>query len=227
LLVEFGSLELHLRVIATDFIEPINPYVEINFDPFISLPSGGGDNDQGWSEPDDSFPEDFEDVPEPDNIEYSDGMDDNDRFDNFRACVDAVEFNVNLAVDTSPHAPMGIRAGGVTLSMLSASITGYSVYKQLKKGGINSVKPADATSFSVSVFSLSIKGLSWYGIGGRVISVLGSGIDGVGYAIFIGSLWWETIYKPMDDLQYAPSYIDSNGTPVYSSPDPWPEGESW
>ena len=122
---------------------------------------------------------------------------------------------------------MGIRAGGVTLSMLSASITGYSVYKQLKKGGINSVKPADATSFSVSVFSLSIKGLSWYGIGGRVISVLGSGIDGVGYAIFIGSLWWETIYKPMDISDFrikiyssihSPSNETAAGPVIYTLP---------
>jgi hypothetical protein len=33
-------------------------------------------------------------------------------------------------------------------------------------------------------------------------------------ALAIKELWWN-IYKPMNDLEYAPSYIDEDGNPHY------------
>jgi RHS repeat-associated protein len=131
--------------------------------------------------------------------------------------VGAFEFATNLAIDAHPKASIGIKGTGTGLSGLTTGLTGYQVYNQYKKGGAKNINPVDATSVTLGTIGIATKFLSVIGFGGKAVSVVGEVAGFGGLAITVVQLW-NNVYKPMNDLRYAPSYIDSDGQPIYGDP---------
>jgi hypothetical protein len=106
---------------------------------------------------------------------------------------------------------------------LKTGLTGYKVYKQYAKGGLSNINPLDATCTTTGIIGIATKVISWYGFGSQAVSFIGTTASNVGLAVTISKLW-NNIYKPMNDLRYAPSYIDRNGEPFYGNP---VSGDEW
>jgi hypothetical protein len=137
--------------------------------------------------------------------------------------VGAAEFYYSLGVDANPKASGGAKGFGMGLTGLSTILGGLQVYDQYTEGGIKNVRPADATNVAIGSVGLATKVLSWYGIGGKIVSCTGELAGGIGMALTIYQLWGN-IYEPMNDLRYAPSYILPDGEPVYGNP---VSGDEW
>lgn len=80
-------------------------------------------------------------------------------------------------------------------------------------------------STSAGVIGVGVKFTQWLGFGGRIVLYAGERASVVGNAAFIYDMWWNTVYKPMYDLRYAPSSIDNNGIPYYG--DDLPPNAYW
>jgi hypothetical protein len=130
-----------------------------------------------------------------------------------------VDLGYNLAFDQFPNIPNGLNYFSTGLTILSTSLTGYGVYKQYQNGGLSNVDPFQATGFTVGVTALSSITLSWFGFGGKLAPAIGrfSGIAGLG---LLSIEQWINFYKSMDNLRFAPSYIDGNGNPYFEGPIP-------
>jgi len=137
--------------------------------------------------------------------------------------VGVTEFYYNLGVDANPKASGGAKGVGMGLTGLSIILGVLQLYDQYTIGGIKNVCRADATNVSIGTVGIAAKGLSWYGIGGKIVSFTGEAAGFVGIALTIYQLWGN-IYKPMNDLNYVPSYILPNGEPVYGNP---VSGDQW
>jgi hypothetical protein len=123
--------------------------------------------------------------------------------------------NVVGAIDFS-HSLLADNSLGTKINLLNTALTGYQVYDQYKKGGISNINPVDATSASISTISLIAKGVSSFGFGGSAFALISEGATFGGYAVAVYQSWY-MIYKPMNDLNFAPSGI-SDGVPIYGDP---------
>ena len=128
-----------------------------------------------------------------------------------------VDLGFNLTLDQFPNAHNGLNYFGTGLSFVGTSFTGYRVYRQYQNGGLRSVNPFQFTSFTIGSTALLSKSLEWAGYRNMVTSVIGrsAGIFGLGIA---SMEQWYNIYKSMDNLRFAPLYIDGNGNPNYGYP---------
>jgi RHS repeat-associated protein len=99
------------------------------------------------------------------------------------------------------------------LSVLNTAVKGLVVYDQHQKGNVD---PKDATSLTIGSIGIITKALTWAGVGGRFVPIISTTTGYLGAAITIYSMW-SIPYKMMDDLRFAPLYIDSNGEPVWDS----------
>lgn len=135
-----------------------------------------------------------------------------------------VDLGYNSTLDQFPNALNGFKYFGTGLSIVSTGLTGYGVYRQYQEEGLQSVDPFQFTSFTVGSTALLSKSLEWAGYRSMITSVIGrsAGIFGLGIA---SMEQWFNFYKSMDNLRFAPSYIDSNGNPYYG--DPFTEAEIW
>jgi RHS repeat-associated protein len=138
--------------------------------------------------------------------------------------VGSFESPFNLMTDNISNASNGIRVTGTGLSILSTGLTGYQVYNQFKEGGMRNINSADATSVGAGITGLIAKVMERVGFCGQAASFIGdaAGIAGLGITTF---QLWNNVYKPMNDLRYAPSSIDPNGEPVYG--DPYHADDNW
>ena len=118
-----------------------------------------------------------------------------------------IDFSYNFALDTYHNASKFTKGGGVGLSIFTTGLTGYQVYDQYHEGGFKKINPVDATSLTASLISLSGKGMSSLGFGGQTLPLIGDVAGYVAYPIMIYQLW-NNLYKPMDDLRFAPLSID-------------------
>jgi RHS repeat-associated protein len=134
--------------------------------------------------------------------------------------VSSIKFGSNFL---DANGSSGIDYAKTGISALNTGLTGYKVYKQYAKGGLSNINPVDATSYGVGTIGIATKVLSMVGYGGQALSFIGTTASNVGLAITISKLW-NNIYKPMNDLRYAPTYIDHNGVPFYGDPVP---GNEW
>jgi hypothetical protein len=140
--------------------------------------------------------------------------------------IGVVDTGYNLTLAQFANVPNGLNYFGTGLSFLSTSLTGYGVYRQYQKGGLRSVNPFQFTSFTVGSTALLSKSLEWAGYRSMVTSVIGrsAGIFGLG---IVSIEQWFNFYKSMDNLRYAPSYIDGDGNPYYGDPITEPWNDSW
>lgn len=135
-----------------------------------------------------------------------------------------VDLCYNLSLDQFPNASNGLNYFGTGLSFASTSLTGYGVYRQYQNGGMSNVSPFQAAGFAVGATELVSQAITSIGFGGKLTALIrrSAGLVGLG----IGSIeQWFNVYKSMDDLRYAPSYIDQNGKPYYG--DTFSESEFW
>lgn len=89
---------------------------------------------------------------------------------------------------------------------------------------MSNVSPFQAAGFAVGATELVSQAITSIGFGGKLTALIrrSAGLVGLG----IGSIeQWFNVYKSMDDLRYAPSYIDQNGKPYYG--DTFSESEFW
>jgi len=133
-----------------------------------------------------------------------------------------IDFNYNMWVDGLYNASKGTVALGNRLTGLSTILGGLQVYDQYTNGGIKNINPVDGTSVAAGMLVWTSKAISWLGFGGEFTSLIGNAASEVAYPIAIFQSWYN-VYKPMNDLRFAPSYRDQNGEPVYGNPteDDW------
>ena len=124
------------------------------------------------------------------------------------------DFGYNLLIDGMDHMSKGVKFTGMGLTTLTNVLGGLQVYDEFKKGKIN---PIDATSLSFGTIGWATKALSWFGYGGKTMSFFGEFAGYGGLAITTYQLW-NFIYKPMNDLNFAPLYIEDNGQPYNGDP---------
>ena len=126
--------------------------------------------------------------------------------------VGQADLSYNTALDNATKVSRSAKVFGKILSGLSIVTDGLTVRKQYKEGGIDNISPVDATSLGSGIVGIASEGLSYIGIGGRIVYFIGGTASFIGAAIAAFQMNW-MIYKPMNDLQYAPLYIDKNGEP--------------
>ena len=127
--------------------------------------------------------------------------------------IENAESSYGTMVGDSPDTPKGAKNVGRGLKGVNIVLDGLDLYDQANSG--NGVNPITATSFGSGIVSVASNFLSKFG--GSAIPFIGSVAGWVGTAIGVAQSWW-MIYKPMNDLQYAPLYIN-NGVPYYGSSD--------
>ena len=110
----------------------------------------------------------------------------------------------------------GISTG---LSIISSVLGDAQVAQQYSEGGISNVNPFDAANATVGTAGTIINILSWWEIGGATLAAAGEALTPISIGISSTQAWFG-LYKSMEDLNYAPSYIDGNGQPVYIETDP-------
>ena len=135
-------------------------------------------------------------------------------FDAINSSVGYGDCLYGMMLDGTPNVSKAARGFGNGLTGLSIALDGINVYRQYDSGGLNNVNPVDATSLGAGVVGATSKGLSLIGIGGKSVYFIGETAGFVGAAICTFELWW-MIYKPMDDLRFAPLHVDKNGEPCY------------
>jgi len=117
-------------------------------------------------------------------------------------------------LDATPNASGGAKVVGIGASGLSYILGSLKVYDQYTKGGVNNINSVDGISVSAGTLGWTSKAISWLGFGGQVTTFFGNVAGKIAYPIAIFQSWYN-VYKPMDDLRYAPSYIDDYGQPFY------------
>lgn len=102
---------------------------------------------------------------------------------------------------------------------MNIALSGLQIRDQYENGGYGKINPVDGTSFVASLIATTALGSSWLGFNIPTVSFIGKMAGGFGLTISVGQLW-NNVYKPMNDLKYAPSYIDHNGQSFYGDPVP-------
>ena len=134
----------------------------------------------------------------------------------FASLLGNIEFGYNMAVDGTLKATPFAKNFGIGLTGLSIFADATQMYFQAKNEGY--VNPVTATNAGANFVGLISKGMSWIGLGGTVVPFIGAAAGYVGIAITIGQSWW-MIYKPMDELRFAPLSIDKKtGEPYFGMP---------
>jgi len=124
------------------------------------------------------------------------------------------DFSFNESLKTFSNASNAAKGGGAGLSILATGLTGYQVYDQFHTGGLMNVNPVDATSVLAGITAMWSKVMIRFGLGGELTSSFAEAIDFITYPILIYQSWYN-VYKPMNDLRFAPSYYDTDGQPFY------------
>jgi hypothetical protein len=124
--------------------------------------------------------------------------------------------SINLCLNLyDANGSMPIEYGKTIFSSLNTGLSGYNVYSQFDKGGWSKINRIDATKTAIGTSTLITKVMSWFGAGGPVVSFFGSTLSTAGLGVSSIQLWDNALYKPLNDLNFVPLYIDKNGEPFY------------
>jgi len=134
-----------------------------------------------------------------------------------------------VTMEGLPSANPGFNNFGTGLSILNTGWTGYDLYQQHKKNNIENVNPFQFGQFLIGSTALLLEGASSIGYGGSMSKLIVRGAGMAGVALSSLEVLW-MFHKGMNDLRFAPNYIDINGNPVYNYPDfydPFKANYSW
>jgi len=160
------------------------------------------------------------------------------------------EVNVTAkAPEKKPSDPLSIKGDIIrgSFGVLLEGTSGPYVPKnsELAKSIWEESRWVKGSSSNTSVLSLMFRKMyqgvppksAWYlpkstSFGGQLGRLAGNLLRPVGWALTTLSVYniiqsWYDIYKPMDDLRFAPLYIDQNGQPFYGDPSTDWEYNDW
>ncbi|MBN7816885.1 DUF6443 domain-containing protein [Algoriphagus pacificus] len=127
--------------------------------------------------------------------------------------VKATDSAFNNSLDGMKSSSNNLKGFGLRLSLAATTLTGYDAYNEYRDGGVRNISVENITGFTLGFTGISSTILQRLGFGTGVVGRI-AGWAGLGYQSLDIQY---SFYKSMNDLKYAPNYIDQNGIPYYGN----------